>query len=108
MLSKSDSTALFFAVFSLAGLGLTTANYWALTQTIFPSSVVGRMVGIQNFASNLSGIVAPVITGSLIHKTGNYGAASWAILGVLIFGLSAYGLLVRADLAIPVEEPARR
>jgi ACS family D-galactonate transporter-like MFS transporter len=35
MLSKSNEIALFFAVFSLAGLGLATANYWALTQTIF-------------------------------------------------------------------------
>jgi MFS transporter, ACS family, D-galactonate transporter len=108
MLSKSDNVALFFAVFSLAGLGLTTANYWALTQTIFPSSVVGRMIGIQNFASNLSGIVAPVITGTLKHRTGSYSAASWAILGVLLFGLTAYGLLVRTDVDIPVEEPARR
>jgi hypothetical protein len=51
MVSKSNDLALFFAVFSLAGLGLTMANYWALTQTIFPASVVGRMIGIQNFAS---------------------------------------------------------
>lgn len=97
MLSPSNDVALFFAVFSLAGLGLTTANYWALTQTIFPSSAVGRMVGIQNFASNLSGIVAPIITGWLKHKTGTYHAASWAILFVLLMGLTAYGLLVRVD-----------
>ena len=55
------------------------------------------MVGIQNFASNLSGIVAPMITGWLKHETGNYGAASWAILAVLLLGLAAYGLLVRVD-----------
>lgn len=97
MLSHSNSVALFFAIFSLTGLGLTTANYWALTQTIFPASTVGRMVGIQNFASNLSGIVAPIITGWLKHKTGNYDAAGWAILVVLALGLGAYGLLVREN-----------
>ena len=34
-LSSSQTVALFFTVFSLAGLGLATANYWALTQTSF-------------------------------------------------------------------------
>ncbi len=97
MLSHSNNVALFFAIFSLTGLGLTTANYWALTQTIFPASTVGRMVGIQNFASNLSGIVAPIITGWLKHKTGGYEAAGWAILVVLALGLAAYGLLVREN-----------
>ncbi len=96
MLSKSNDLALFFAVFSLAGLGLTTANYWALTQTIFPAGIIGRMIGIQNFASNVSGIFASLITGWLKQKTGNYEAAGWAILGVLLLGLAAYGLLVRA------------
>lgn len=97
MLSKSNDVALFFAVFSLAGLGLTTANYWGLTQTIFPAKAVGRMVGIQNFASNLSGVAAPIFTGWLKQKTGSYDAASWAILGVLLVGLSAYGFLVRPN-----------
>ena len=54
-MSDSNSVALFFAVFSLSGLGLTTANYWALTQTLIPGAAIGRIVGIQNCAANLSG-----------------------------------------------------
>jgi MFS transporter, ACS family, D-galactonate transporter len=95
MISASDKTALFFAIFSLAGLGLATANYWALTQTIFAPGMMGRIVGLQNFASNLSGVVAPIITGWLKYKTGGYEAAGWAILALLIVGLLSYGLLVR-------------
>jgi MFS family permease len=97
MLASSNDLALFFAIFSLAGLGLTTANYWALTQTIFPREAVGRMVGVQNFASNLSGIVAPILTGWLKQTTGGYGASGLAILAVLVIGLVSYGVLVRAD-----------
>jgi MFS family permease len=109
MLSRSNDVALFFAVFSLTGLGLTTANYWALTQTIFPAKTVGRMVGIQNFASNVSGIVAALITGWLKDRTGDYHAAGWAILGVLLLGLTAYGLLVRVNtMEDRVMEPSRR
>ncbi len=44
-LPDSNSVALFFAMFSLSGLGLTTANYWALTQTILPGTAIGRVVG---------------------------------------------------------------
>ncbi len=54
-ISDSNSVALFWAVFSLSGLGLTTANYWALTQTILPGTAVGRVVGIQNCAASLLG-----------------------------------------------------
>ena len=99
MLSRSNYVALFFAIFSLTGLGLTTANYWAVTQTLFPPRTIGRMVGIQNFASNLSGIVASIFTGWLKEKTGSYEAAGWAILGVPVLGLASYGLLVREDAA---------
>lgn len=95
MLSKSNEVALFFAIFSLAGLGLATANYWALTQTLFPAAAIGRMVGVQNFASNLSGVVAPIVTGWLLQKTGGYGAAGWVILFLLLLGLLSYGVLVR-------------
>lgn len=36
MLSHTSSVALFWVVFSLCGLGLVTANYWALAQTLTP------------------------------------------------------------------------
>jgi MFS transporter, ACS family, D-galactonate transporter len=108
ILSHSNTVALFFAIFSLTGLGLATANYWALTQTIFPSSAVGRMVGIQNFASNLSGILAPIITGWLKQKTGGYGAAGWAVLSMLLLGLLSYGLLVRENAGERFSEGRRR
>ena len=35
--SSSVTIAMVFAVVSLSGLGLTTANYWALTQTLVPN-----------------------------------------------------------------------
>ena len=45
--AESQSVALFFAVFSLSGLGLMTANYWALTQTLLPGTAIGRIVGAE-------------------------------------------------------------
>ncbi|MSV29448.1 MAG: MFS transporter [Bryobacterales bacterium] len=103
-LSDSVPVALFFAVFSLTGLGLATANYWALTQTLIPGGAIGRIVGIQNCAANLPGIVAPILTGWLKEKTGSYEAPMHAIWVFLFLGIAAYLLLVREKYA-PKEIP---
>jgi MFS family permease len=101
--SDSVPVALFFAVFSLSGLGLATANYWALTQTLIPGASIGRIVGIQNCAANLPGIVAPILTGWLKQSTGSYEAPMRAIWFFLILGIAAYVFLVREKYA-----PAKR
>ena len=94
-MSNSNSVALFFAVFSLSGLGLMTANYWALTQTLIPGAAVGRIVGIQNCAANLPGIVAPLLTGWLKETTGSYDSGLQVIWVFLILGIASYVFLVR-------------
>lgn len=98
-LSDSRSVALFFAIFSLSGLGLTTANYWALTQTLIPGAAVGRIVGVQNCAANLPGVVAPLLTGWLLQVTGSYEAPMQAIWIFMLSGVAAYVFLVRQKYA---------
>lgn len=98
-MSDSSSIALFFAVISLSGLGLTTANYWALTQTLMPGAAIGRIAGIQNCASNLAGVAAPLITGWLKEHTGGYTAPMQAIWFILVAGIISYVVLVRPELA---------
>ena len=97
--ASSLETALVFAVVSLSGLGLATANYWALTQTLIPGAAIGRISGIQNCACSVAGIVAPVLTGWLLQKTGNYEAPMRAILVVLLVGVLCYLLLIRESYA---------
>lgn len=94
-LSDSLGVSLFFAVFSLSGLGLTMPNYWALTQTLIPGGAIGRIVGIQNCAANIPGIVAPILTGWLIQRTGSYNAPMLIIAFFLLMGVAAYVFLVR-------------
>jgi nitrate/nitrite transporter NarK len=104
-LSDSHGVALFFAIFSLSGLGLATANYWALTQTLIPGAAVGRIVGVQNCAANLPGIVAPLLTGWLKQTTGSYNAPMQAIWLFLIAGVASYVWLVRQKYApVPPQE----
>lgn len=104
-LSNSVNGAVFFSILSMSGLGLATANYWALPQTVMPKSMAGRVAGAQNMALTIAGILAPLATGWLKQSTGGY-AAPMALIGVLMFaGVGAYVILVRTS-RIPVLIPA--
>lgn len=85
-----------FTVASLCGLGLATANYWALTQTLMPGALP---VAIQNTAANLAGVVAPWLTGWLIKQTGSFDAPINAIGVWLVLGVVAYAFLVQRKYA---------
>jgi ACS family D-galactonate transporter-like MFS transporter len=97
--SSSNEVAQAFAIISLSGLGLATANYWALTQTLMPGAAIGRIAGIQNCASNLAGTVAPYVTGVLLQATGSYQAPMYAVGVLLIVGVLAYVFMVHAKYA---------
>ena len=97
--ATSLETALVFAVVSLSGLGLATANYWALTQTLIPGAAIGRISGIQNCACSVAGIAAPILTGWLLQKTGNYEAPMMAVLVALLAGVLSYLFLIREKYA---------
>jgi ACS family D-galactonate transporter-like MFS transporter len=93
--SHSTAATLFLAVFSLSGLGMATANYWALTQTLTPASASARVAGIQNTAANMAGIAAPWITGILVQRTGSFNAPLIAVGFWLLVGIGCYLFLVR-------------
>ncbi len=98
--SHSTAITLFLAVFSLSGLGLATANYWALTQTLTPASASARVAGIQNTAANMAGIVAPWMTGVLVQRTGSFNTPLIAIGFWLVVGIGCYLFLVREKHAL--------
>ena len=105
--ATSLETALLFAVVSLSGLGLATANYWALTQTLIPGAAIGRISGIQNCSCSVAGIVAPILTGWLLQKTGNYEAPMVAVLVVLVVGVLSYLVMIREEYAPKASEAVR-
>jgi MFS transporter, ACS family, D-galactonate transporter len=95
--ATTEGAALFFAVVSLSGLGLATANYWALTQTLVPASTIGRVSGLQNAACSFAGIVAPILSGWLLEKTGGYQAPMVAVLVALVVGVLCYLFLIKEE-----------
>jgi MFS transporter, ACS family, D-galactonate transporter len=97
--SPSNSVALFFAVFSLSGLGLATGNYWALSPAVLPGAPAARLAAVQNLAASIPGIVAPIVTGWLKSSTGSYAAPMTVNFLLLLFGIASYIFLVRARYA---------
>jgi ACS family D-galactonate transporter-like MFS transporter len=88
-------TAVFVVlVCSLLGLGLASANYWAMTQTISPANVIGRVIGYQNTVANLAGICAPILTGYLVGESKDFRMAI-SFAGVsLLLACGAFAFLV--------------
>ncbi|MGM0507411.1 MAG: MFS transporter [Bacteroidota bacterium] len=96
---ENETVMLTLAVVSMWGLGLATANYWALTHTLMPGGRIGTIVGVQNTAANLAGIIAPTLTGFLIDATGSFDAPIKAVGILLGIGIFGYTFLVREKYA---------
>jgi MFS family permease len=75
-------------------VGLASANLLVILQCCAPPDEVGTWTGIQNFGGNVGGIIAPLLTGILIARTGSYlpGFALAAIM--LVAGILAYWYIV--------------
>ena len=94
---RSANGVLLTLVCSLGGIGLASANYWALTETIAPPSIIGRVIGYQNMIANLAGVLAAIVTGWLVGKTQNFGLAILLSAGALWIAAAAYGFLFRGN-----------
>jgi nitrate/nitrite transporter NarK len=77
--------------------GISAPNTWTLTQAVCTKQMVGTVSGIQNFGGNLGGILAPALTGYIAHKTHSFSLALDMTGGVLVIGMAAYAVLVRAQ-----------
>jgi ACS family D-galactonate transporter-like MFS transporter len=90
----SDITIAIPLLFAAALVGLGTGNLLAILQSCAPPDKVGIWTGVKNYSGNVGGILAPLVMGVLISRTGSYvpGFAVGAI--ILISGLIPYWLVV--------------
>ncbi|MBI3646893.1 MAG: MFS transporter [Acidobacteriales bacterium] len=82
-------------LFSTAGLGLASANYWTITQEFAPPGLIGRFIGYQNMVANLAGICAPALTGFIVDRTKDFNLSLFLAGGALPAAAVAYLALVR-------------
>jgi len=102
--TASDMTAvLMIAAASL--VGLATGNLYSLTANVAPEESIGVWIGFLNFAGNLSGAAAPLVTGILLQRTGSYFPGFLVAVIILHLALPAYWLIV-GDTRHPVPSAA--
>lgn len=84
-------------VLHLAGLlyGIYSSNLWAITQTLAGPTAAGKWSGFQNCAGNMSGVIAPAVTGFVVAKTGQFYFAFLACAIALLMGSMSYIFVVR-------------
>ena len=96
-MTGSPGLVLLTLVCSVGGIGLASANYWALTEALAPPSLAGRVLGYQNTIGNLAGIAAPIVTGSLVAGTQTFALAILFAAAALWIAAAAFAVLLRQD-----------
>jgi MFS family permease len=81
----------------LAGVsfGPGTASLYAIGQTLAGPRAAGKWVGVQNCVGNIAGIVAPIVTGLVIDRTGQFFWAFAIACAVTVAGIFAWGVVIR-------------
>jgi len=55
-----------------AAMGLVSPSVYAVGQVLAGENAAGRWIGIQNCLGNIAGLVAPLLTGILVDRTGHF------------------------------------
>jgi MFS transporter, ACS family, D-galactonate transporter len=93
--SRVDSA--YTAVALIAGgslVGLATGNLLVILQCCAPHEDIGLWTGFENFAGNIAGVVAPLLTGLIISRTGSYAPGFLLAAIVLLVGIICYWFIV--------------
>jgi ACS family D-galactonate transporter-like MFS transporter len=88
--AQTATSALIWISISLGGLSAAAAVGWSVPSLIGPRGSVGTLAGIQNFSSQVSGILAPIVTGYLVTARHSFGWAFGVSAIYLCIGISAY------------------
>jgi ACS family D-galactonate transporter-like MFS transporter len=102
--AESVYVALLFLAISYASLAIAATGIWSLPGDVAPSSRhVASIGGIQNFASNIAGIISPFVFGLLLDLyDGSYLPAFLLAGAVAVVGALTYAVVVGRAEPLPV------
>jgi MFS transporter, ACS family, D-galactonate transporter len=102
--TANAAEAIFWVSICIGGLSAASPVGWSIPSLIAPRESVGTLGGILNFANQLAGIAAPIVTGYLSAATGSFAMAFTAAASFLAVGIASYiFLLGRIE---PISEPS--
>jgi ACS family D-galactonate transporter-like MFS transporter len=109
--------ALTWISIALSGLAAAAPVGWSLPSLVAPKGGAGTVGGIMNFANNIMGALAPIVTGMVIDRTHSFTAAFLVAGFVLLGGMASFAFLMgrieplpepRSELGSPPESETPR
>ncbi|MBM3737161.1 MAG: MFS transporter [Acidobacteria bacterium] len=92
--STDETLALAAVVIAFTGIGICTSNVWAFTMSL-AGRASSQWTGIQNAVGNMGGVIAPAVTGEILHRTGVFFSAFAAAAFMLLLSAVIYGVWLR-------------
>jgi ACS family D-galactonate transporter-like MFS transporter len=99
--SVSPVAAVFWISVSIGGLSAASPVGWSIPSLIAPRESVGTLGGILNFGNQIAGILAPIVTGYVVHHTHSFSWAFAVAAAFLAVGICGYLFLLGRIEAIP-------
>jgi MFS family permease len=90
-----SATSLAALVVAGVAFGFNTASMYATGQTLAGPRASGKWIAVQNCAGNVAGPVAPLVTGVIVDRTGQFGVAFALAGAITLLGVVAWGLVIR-------------
>ncbi|MCD4484129.1 MFS transporter [Chromobacterium vaccinii] len=86
--------AIIWITIALSGLAAAAPVGWSLPSLIAPRGGTGTVGGIMNFANNMMGAVAPIVTGFIVGATHSFANAFMVAGFMLVIGILAFVFLL--------------
>ena len=93
-MAESDYVSMGLFLFACSAFGFTTANHWAVTQTMAGPAAAGKWTGMQNAFGNLAGVIAPKLTGMIVDQTGSFYWAFVAVAAMAFMGAMSFAFVI--------------
>ena len=100
--AHTPAQAMFWISISIGGLSAAAPVGWSIPSLIAPRETVGSVGGILNLSNQISGIVAPIVTGFLVNGKQSFEAAFLVAAAYLVVGIAAYIFLLGDIRMIPL------
>ncbi len=92
--AHTPTQALAWISISIGGLSAAAPVGWTVPSLIAPRRSVGSVAGILNFSNQISGIVAPIVTGYVVTVFHSFGWAFGISAAYLLIGILSYIFLL--------------
>lgn len=94
---ETTVSALILSGIALFAMYVAIPNFWGIVQDNVHGKQVGLVGGFIHFISNISGVIAPFVTGMIVQKTGGFMGSFLVAAAVTIVGAVVLFIFVRAD-----------